>query len=272
MIKNSSSPLMQLRLAYLNFLARTWEKEPNECHKALENGGNLLPFFNEQDMGFTVQFPFLEFHVSRTKTENVNHIWTPEFNQYWSGALDYISIPLPQKPEGITPDQLATALTQYYWIFTTPFGPVFNSSGFCNHSSDPHQYESDLDFYFADPSEDLLFFGGVVLRALSMCWDNEEFFDRLVKISNPENEGEENISGDATPMLNAYLGWTNKYNTQIRFTKSDVFEYDKNSKLGWTNVDKTTLGVWYAEPPVAQQPIALAAFNDEGPNYPLSSC
>ncbi|MCE2029020.1 BMA_0021/BMA_0022 family TOMM bacteriocin [Sessilibacter corallicola] len=260
---NTKNSMMQLRLAYLFCLTKSWENsdEGRMFRDHLTSGKDLFPFFQSKVPGFSVNWTHLEFSVTRSEQSNNHVLWNPELVQGWVGPMDHMELTLPAKPN-IEPNQLAHALAQYYLLFPTPFGPTQEIE-----EDDSDVMMEALPTDLGESPESILDFGGVILRAVSVGWSHPEFFEELIKASNE--------TGNATPILTKYLGWQNPFNFQLRFKISSDFTYtptDSPNKLGWKNIPTTKIGVWYPEPPTEAeiQPIALTAYNEDGPGYPMS--
>lgn len=250
------NPLMGFRLAHLRIIAKAWVDEAfrDKFTKpdAEGNGPDLLDVNNYTDYPDLYSM-IANLHMGNVEVQMVDYEkepteWNTQSSTGWVGSNDTFIINLPNNPKK---DQVE-ALTAYYQIFPTLFGVTVDSGTVVRG---PLPQDLGVD------SNPFLEFGGVTLRALALAWENKEFLKEL---------SDETLE-DATPVLSRWLGYNNPWNFKLKFQFGTGFKWDAKNKM-WTNPPKNVVKLHYPRKPKdsGSQPIALATYNESGPQYPFS--
>jgi ribosomally synthesized peptide (two-chain TOMM family) len=244
----AEDPLIQLRLAYLRAVARSWRDADFRAKlTSAEDVQGLL----QMECGLCVSWPCLDIRVRHS--DPVLR-WNPIQVGGWMGPDDEFEIALPSPPpvESHRPEALAA----YYQRFPTLLGTalmvaqkqpqamalvVAGSSGASGGSEVP-------------TSAVLLPFGAVILRAIALSWADAEVREALLRES------------DARPVLSRFFGYNSPFNFRVRFAAielaGDSFASLRNRIL--LNYPQVPAG------PKALWPVALTAYNDTGAAYPFT--
>lgn len=239
-------PFPGLRTAYLRAIARAW-RDPEYVDKLLraskEEKTGALGLL-EKDFNF--KFPFdVKFGIDDKHPPR----WDPLHTKGWIGYADDFLIHLPKKPA--SPDQRASALARYYQEYPTLLGRARGT------------------MRAAEPPDDFGEFGGITMRALALVWSSDKFAKALYQAS------------DARAVIQDYFDYIVPWNFRLRFK-----EYAGGSDDHWLNEERGN--EYWAKFPISEitvhlprrpdapgpdvdiEPVALAAYNDTGPQYPFT--
>jgi len=271
-------PLLQFRLAYLRFLARTWRDfdfKKKIFHS--ENDGLITDCIQPtlyKYFACPTQWPNLKVQIFESNKLKQMVRWSEKNAVGWIGPNDKFEIILPKCPTQT--NYMADALAAYYQIFPTILGPACTyppaeSQPLVANSVEP----SAMGIPGGGPGS-FLAFGSVILRAVMLSWKNSEFCGELTDTE------------DAVPILAKWFGFNMPFNFSIKF-KSDLssdFEgyYDnKNDKWIWKTWKEERDGTrspikWnhvilnYPTCPGDEdvRPAALVSYNNTGPAYPFT--
>lgn len=240
-------PFSGLRAAYLRAIARAW-RDPEYAAKLYraskqERTGALAVL--EKDFNF--KFPFeVKFAIDDVHPPR----WDPVRTRGWIGYADDFLIHLPKPPE--QPEQRASALARYYQEFPTLLGRARG------------------DQRAAEAPDEFGEFGGITLRALALAWNSDTFAAELYK------------THDARALVQDYFDYIVPWNFKLRFREhttgsDDHWTSDERSDAYWAKFPLSEITVHLPRRPdspgpndVQIEPIALAAYNDTGPQYPFT--
>ena len=263
------NPLMDFRLAYLRAIAKAWndpdfEKELIHTNDILNTSKeSISSLFGNVKLGY-VCVNIFDDDKKPTRWEHG-----------WIGNNDYFIINLPLKPENQT--QQAVALASYYQLFPSLFGC---QSGITNMEIQPSMNSQNSEMFqvrsgpvitdLGVSPEPFLDFGGVILRAISHAWKQDDF---LRELTDPGLD-------DASHVLSKYLGFNNPWNFNLQFK---YYEYEQifvwnEMECQWKNVPKNVIKLHYPRRPSdangngkpEMYPIALTSYNETGPAYPFT--
>jgi ribosomally synthesized peptide (two-chain TOMM family) len=259
----SVEPLLDLRLAYLRAIAKSWQD--TAYRDALVAAPDAQPML--QEMGMRAYWPNLRFKINDDPLPANQTRWDPVQTSGWIGLDDAFEIALPQAPTD--PGQRAMALAAYYQNFPDVMGPLSSAPASSTATGAP-VLEGALPTGLGIPGggpDSLLAFGGLVLRAIALAWHDATFHQQLV-----------NTEPDASPVLSQWLGYNNPFNFQVRFIPTPSFTW--NAATGrWNGLSgeakSRVANVIVLNYPVAPaeegiRPIALTSYNNTGPAYPFT--
>jgi len=241
-------PLIQLRLAYLRAVARSWRDA--EFRQQLTTAADVQALLQEQ-CGLGVDWPNL---AIRVRDSNPALRWNPLQVGGWMGPDDEFEIALPGAPQNEA--ERPEALTAYYQRFPTllgvavsvmPRGKLLATASGSGGGEVP-------------TSAVLLPFGAVILRAIALSWADASFREALLAAS------------DARPVLSQYFGYNSPFNFRVRFHASEPPLY-RNGAWEFAWLQNRILLNYPQVPPLQDQalwPVALTAYNDTGPAYPFT--
>ncbi len=255
---NSEAPFPQLRAAYLRAIARSWQ-DPTYEKKLLEAAARPRGALDllEEDFGF--RFPFaVRFEVDVQKRP----IWKPLTSRGWVGYEDEFTVYLPQRPREVA--DRAAMLARYLQEFPTLLGnPMANPSAAAGAATD---VEAATGLLGADAEVPSSFaeFGVITGRLLALAWTDPAFAERLFDGS------------DARGLIQDVMDYMVPWNFQLRFRL--VNEPVSGDEDYWKRFPRNRIRVHLPKPPQAHgeladvelQPIALAAYNDTGDQYPFT--
>ena len=263
----SVEPLLDLRLAYLWAVAKSWED--SAYRNQLLAATDIQPML--QQLGMKANWPNLRFQIVNDPVPANQTRFDPVQTGGWIGRDDAFEIALPEAPSD--PAQAAIALAAYYQAFPDVMGPMAppttppTTSGAVVEGALP----TGLGIPGGGP-DSLLAFGGVILRAVALAWHDAKFREQLLT-----------TVPDATSVLSQWLLYNSPFNFQIRFKANPAFTW--NAAAGqWNGVSSsvgssTKAGVVknaiILNYPVAPsdpgiRPIALTSYNNTGPAYPFT--
>jgi ribosomally synthesized peptide (two-chain TOMM family) len=257
----SVEPLLDLRLAYLRAVAKSWED--SAYREQMLASPDIQPMLRQ--LGMKANWPNLRFQIVNDKLPANQTRWDPVQTGGWIGLDDAFEIALPQAPKD--PAQAAMALAAYYQIFPDVMGPLA-----------PAEAESGGGLKGAMPTglgipgggpDSLLAFGGVILRAVALGWHDPAFLEQLLK-----------TQPDATSVLSQWFGYNCPFNFQIRFVRAPEFTWDAD-KGQWNGLasdgtapapvkNAIVLNYPIAPDDTGLRPIALTSYNNTGPAYPFT--
>lgn len=261
MNSSSEAPFPQLRAAYLRAIARSWQDPAYEKKlvDAVDLPRGALDLL-EQDFGF--HFPFaVRFDIDVQKRPR----WEPTTTRGWVGYEDEFTIHLPQSPAKVA--DRAAILARYLQEFPTLLGnPTRNSGAGAGDAGGPSEVNaaSGLSCAGAEVPSSFAEFGVITGRVLALAWTDEAFAERLFDAS------------DARVLIQDVLDYMVPWNFQLRFRL--VEEPARDDDAYWKNFPRNRILVHLPKLPhtpcdvddVALQPIALAAYNDTGDQYPFT--
>ncbi|XXY45219.1 BMA_0021/BMA_0022 family TOMM bacteriocin [Sorangium sp. So ce269] len=233
-MSGESAPFPRLRAAYLRAIARAWRDEEflNElvACSAGHEPRGALPLL-EKSYNFT--FPYnVRFAIATTPRPR----WRPNEVLGWFGVGDEFHIYLPERPEQLRQQipGLADALGLYCEMFPSLLGAATDGKG--------------------QAPDDFANFGVTTSRILAMTWANQEFAKELF------------ASKDARDLVQKSLSIIIPWNFRLRFSPKTWNDFE--SRLPPYN----EITVYIPAPPREESdwPIALAAYNDTGPQYPFT--
>ncbi|MGK3989563.1 BMA_0021/BMA_0022 family TOMM bacteriocin [Sorangium sp. So ce136] len=249
---SSAAPFPRLRTAYLRAIARAW-RDPGFLeqlvHKSKKHHYGVLPLLEEQ---YKFKFPFnIKFAIS----ENPRPQWRPNEMLGWLADGDEINITLPGPPALREPrdhdEPLTTradAIALYCQWFPSMLGPPRDGT--------------------SQPPDDFAEFGVITARLLAMTWYDENFKEQLFG------------SEDARRLVQAAMGIIVQWNFKLKFSYLDWEEFwkdipyqgqlDGQAAKSIPARVKITVNIPQNPPDDAIWPIALAAYNDTGPQYPFT--
>lgn len=259
----SVEPLLDLRLAYLRAIAKSWQD--SQYRDAMLAAPDIQPML--QQLGMKAYWPNLRFRIVNDKLPANQTHWDPVQTSGWIGRDDAFEIALPQAPSD--PGQAAMALAAYYQSFPDVMGPLGTVSTSTGTSGDP-VIEGALPTGLGIPGggpDSLLAFGGLVLRAVALAWHDSAFRKQLVE-----------TTPDASSVLSQWLGYNNPFNFQVRFIPTPQFTWDAiNGRWNGVASDSASrvtnvIVLNYPNPPADEsiRPIALTSYNNTGPAYPFT--
>lgn len=287
-----TNDIMAFRTAYLRLVARTW-MDPSYAKRVVDySPAELIKRFEDQ-YDFKWPWPALDFRLAAGGAE-----WRPQRTGGWRGK-DFsgeliVKLPLnkgcirSENPE----KHFALALADFYALRSSVFGCKVQSgpavqperSTAVEHDIGTH-IGMAMPIHLGVGEERFLEFSAVLLRALALAWDDEEFKDHLL------------LPTSCLPALAGWLGYNSPWNIRI-VVKND---YD----AVWKEPTPERLNGWLAEPTAQEssgnqggttlsknllilelpqcpyegdaaddvamlRPIALAAYNVTGPAYPFT--
>jgi ribosomally synthesized peptide (two-chain TOMM family) len=241
-------PLIQLRLAYLRAVARSWRDA--EFRQQLTTAADVQTLL-QQHCGLCVDWPNL---AIRVRDSNPPLRWNPLQVGGWMGPDDEFEIALPGAPQNEA--ERTEALTAYYQRFPTLMGVAVSVT--------PHAkfLAASAGSGGADvpTSAVLLPFGAVILRAIALSWANPSFRDELLAAS------------DARTVLSQYFGYNSPFNFRVRFHACEAPSCRNGAwEFAWL---QNRIVLNYPQVPPLQDkalwPVALTAYNDTGPAYPFT--
>ncbi|AUX45215.1 uncharacterized protein SOCE26_066960 [Sorangium cellulosum] len=244
----SAAPFPRLRTAYLRAIARAW-RDPSFLEqlvrKSKDDPYGVLPFLEKE---YRFRFPF---NVKFAISDDPRPQWRPNEMLGWLADGDEIDITLPGPPAlrkvRVHDDSLTTladAIALYCQWFPSMLGPPRDG--------------------VSQPPDDFAEFGVLTARLLAMMWGDEKFKEQLL--------GER----DARRLVQAAMGVIVHWNFNLKFSYLDWDEF-------WNDIDyqgqpegtiparvKITVNIPQNPPDDAVWPVALAAYNDTGPQYPFT--
>jgi ribosomally synthesized peptide (two-chain TOMM family) len=261
----NNGPLLDFRLAYLRAIARSWHDTAYREELLMQR--DIQPMLN-RDFGLKSVWPLLDVAIHRIDDPGQRTVWKSHLTGGWTGLNDAFGIVMPQRPAA----NASEALAAYYQFFPDFMGPVGVFAEQQAHSPVPSSAVTGLSALdevgsLGGGPESMLAFGGVVLRAIAMAWESEEF---LRELTRPDQS-------DATPVLSQWLGYNNPYNFFVRFAVNPDFVWDvERGAWNLKNADGSTIKnsvvLNYPVAPAAEAswPIALTSYNHTGSAYPFT--
>jgi ribosomally synthesized peptide (two-chain TOMM family) len=235
MSASHEAPFPQLRSAYLRAVARAWRDE-TYFRKLLEtsrtDARGALPML-ERDFNFT--FPFdVKFAINDT----LRPVWRPIGSGGWFGFADRFDIALPAQPRD--PADGAAVLARYCAEFPSLLGKA-----------------TEADPYSAAPP-DFAEFGVMTSRLIALTWVEPAFAATLF------------AAPDGRALVQDALDFVVTWNFTIKFTPAPGDSSDTDDY--WRTFPRSAITVHLPENPgrVEVEPVALAAYNDTGGQYPFT--
>ena len=158
--------------------------------------------------------------------------WNPNAPSQWLGLQDKFTVWLPDKPESI--QDHAEILAHYLQEFPSMLGSASVS---------------------APP--DFAAFGVITGRLIALAWTNSVFFDSLV---NPE-------SADTVAVIQISMDYIFPWNSRMEFKRRPQMD-----SSNWRSFPRTRVTLYIPRAPQEAEvhPVALAAYNGTGDQYPFS--
>lgn len=235
MSANHEAPFPQLRTAYLRAIARAWRDDAYfrrllEASKVESRGA--LPML-ERDFHF--RFPF---DVRFAIDDQHRPRYRPVASGGWFGFADRFDVFLPAPPTD--PADAAAVLARYCAEFPSLLGKA-----------------TDADPFVAAPP-DFAEFGVITSRLVALVWS-----DASVASAIYEADDGRAIVQDA---LDCVIPW----NFTIKFAQAPGNSADTDEY--WRTFPRSGITVHLPErpPELGLEPIALAAYNDTGGQYPFT--
>ena len=99
------------------------------------------------------------------------------------------------------------------------------------------------------------------MSAMAKAWDNEAFGKLL-------------LGDDPTAALASIRGYSAPWALRLLVKNDETARWDESSKEGWSALSKheLRLNLPAAPAPVADQSVALAAYNSTGAEFPFTCC
>lgn len=264
----SVEPLLDLRLAYLRAVAKSWED--NAYRDQLLAAQDIQPML--QQLGMKANWPNLRFQIVNDPVPANQTRFDPVQTGGWIGRDDAFEIALPQAPSD--PGQAAIALAAYYQAFPDVMGPMSPPPAptTLGDGMVAAALPTDLGIPGGGP-DSLLAFGGLILRAVALAWHDAKFRDQLIS-----------TVPDATPVLSQWLLYNCPFNFQIRFKATPGFTWNaaagqwngvassvgSSTKPGGIVKNAIILNYPIAPKDQGMRPIALTSYNNTGPAYPFT--
>ncbi|WP_437715164.1 BMA_0021/BMA_0022 family TOMM bacteriocin [Sorangium sp. So ce448] len=235
----SAAPFPHLRAAYLRAIAHAWRD--SDFLKLLvkeskENPQGVLPLFEKE---YNIKFPYnVKFAIADVPNRPE---WRPVGTTGWFGVADEFHITLPGPPPPAEPG--------------APSGPADAIALYCEWF--PSMLGKATDGVSEAP-DDFAEFGVITARILALTWFDQAFARKLYDAE------------DARPLVQASMGVVVRWNFRLKFCYLDWEQFWAPSPL--LMPPRTTITVYVPKhpPDEAAWPIALAAYNDTGPQYPFT--
>ncbi|MCU0682734.1 MAG: BMA_0021/BMA_0022 family TOMM bacteriocin [Polyangiaceae bacterium] len=235
MSASHEAPFPQLRSAYLRAIARAWRDE-TYFRKLLETSRTddrgALPML-ERDFNFT--FPF---DVKFAINDVLRPVWRPIGSGGWFGFADRFDIALPARPRD--PADGAAVLARYCAEFPSLLGKATKADPYSTAPPD-----------FAE-------FGVITSRLIALTWYEPAFAAALF------------AAPDGRALVQDALDFVVSWNFTIKFTPAPGESSDTDGY--WCAFPRSAITVHLPENPgrVEVEPVALAAYNDTGGQYPFT--
>jgi len=260
-MSNTTNALLDFRVAYLRAVAHSWQD--SEYKKNMLKAENLLDFLESSklpNLFYCNPWPLLTIQISESQTLD----WQPLLRQGWIGPNDYIEFTLPDRPS-VTDDELAEALTAYYFWFPSILGRQSTSHDPLSIREDARRNGSGQDYDIGIGGTTFENMAAFMLNVVELSWSNDVFKDELLAADD-----------DASGILSKYFGVNNPLNFNMKFRKDNdgVFKYIAKEQKWIVDEDKqpVVVHIWYPQKPeeTAQRSMAIAAYNTNGAEYPFS--
>ncbi|WP_299006388.1 BMA_0021/BMA_0022 family TOMM bacteriocin [uncultured Shewanella sp.] len=276
-----SNTILSFKTAYLSAVAKAWTAPESDFSKNFYKEGetNILTFLEEHS-GTPKQFinPWKNLIINFLKDDGHDLHWDPIKTGRWVGDDDRLTIYFPDDP---SIDHRVEALAKYNLMFPTFMGRIkSNFEMLFNAESQQVIIDSLNEKHIPIPSIltmgvadfDLLDFSAVVLRAISLYWEDGNFKASIIN--------EKGDFSDKTPILSKWFGYNNPWNFSLNFKNNKRFDL-KNGCDCDSQYPANIISLGKPKKPhllngkqsdKAILPIALAAYNDDGNSYPFTCC
>ncbi len=262
--------LMDFRISYLKAISLAWNDD--EFKNKLLESDNVLDLFSsrgERDRFNSYQNPFSNLIVTVSDSHEVK--WDDSLINNWFGPNDYIDIYLPEKPQNDSDS--AEALAQFYYLFPDIMGPIKkNGSSLDNSQGSSVLSRGSQSSQLGISGDKFTDFGALMLKVISLSWENNKFLDELYSASGPE-DAKDNQRFDSSPVLSKYFAYNNPWNFNLRFRSAENFKFEEvNGLKQWVNIPSNHINLWFPSAPKSEKirPIALASYNSNGAAYPFT--
>lgn len=258
--------VLNYRIAYMKAISLSWKDK--EFKKSFLGSENVLDFLSSnENKGLFNDYKNPWDLLKITVSDNYSMQWRPEETSGWVGENDYIEIFLPEMP--IDDSLAAEALVQYYYLFPSFLGPFKEQENLLNNGNIPAGSVSAK----MGLGDDILDFGSLMLRVISLAWQNPEFLDELITSSGDGSLLSKDCKSDASQVLGKYFAYTNPWNFNLRFRSCPEFKYQlEDGKLKWSGIPKNHIHLWFPNSPdkVSSEPTALTSYHNNGAAYPFT--
>lgn len=241
-MSENQAPFPRLRAAYLRSIAEVWNDPKFLDVLVAESNNNprgVLPLFQER---YGLEFPFdVAFKISDKKRP----LYRPIGTTGWFGFGDEFELYLPGLPQN--PEQGAAVLARYCTEFPSLLG-----KGMIPGIAAPTDFAN---------------FGIITCRILALAWHNKHFHTALYR------------AHDARQLIEDTMNFIVPWNFSIKFYEapgpsSDTDEY-------WARFPHSIITVHMPKKPdpesthanevdLTVEPVALAAYNGTGSQYPFT--
>lgn len=239
---HNEAPFPRLRAAYLRAIAEAW-RDPHFVdvlvRESESNPRGVLAFLEKR---YNFSFPFdVAFKISDKKRPQYRPIDT---NGWW-GFGDEFVLYLPKRPKDLV--EGASVLGRYCAEFPSLLGAGSGAG-----------VEAPADFAN---------FGVVTARLLALTWHNESFSESLFG------------TNDARQLIQDTMNWIVPWNFLIKFFQAPGDTNDSDEY--WNAFPRSVITVHLPHKPIHQmdnrgnpdytmEPLALAAYNGTGAQYPFT--
>lgn len=229
---SAQAPFPALRAGYLRAVARAWNDDTYLRELLAASATEPRGALHKLERDFNFNFPY---NVKFVISDNPRPIWHPVGTSGWYGFLDQFTIWLPNRPA--RSEDRTAVLARYSAEFPSMLGK---------------------GLYAATVPEDFAEFGVVTSRLIALAWSDQRFADNLYKHRN-----------DAARTIQDAMDYMVPWNFLLKFNpvpgeSSDTDEY-------WNKFPPTEILVHMPQrPDLEVQPIALAAYNNTGGQYPFT--
>lgn len=243
MAESNHAPFPHLRAAYLRAIAECWQNPAFLAEltaRSEDSPRGVLPFLEQR---YNFRFPF---DVSFKISDKRRPIYRPVGTTGWFGFGDEFQVYLPGPPQDLKREG-AAVLARYCAEFPSLLGAGIGSG-----------VEAPTDFAN---------FGIVTCRVLAMTWHDPTFSAALFQ------------AADARQLIQDSMNWIVPWNFFIKFQQVEGSSSDSNQY--WQNFPRSIITVHMPQPPNAEsircgevegsvEPVALAAYNGTGAQYPFT--
>ncbi|HEU4410483.1 MAG TPA: BMA_0021/BMA_0022 family TOMM bacteriocin [Polyangiaceae bacterium] len=235
MSANHEAPFPQLRTAYLRAIARAWRDDA--YFRRLLEASRVEPrgALTMLERDFNFRFPFdVKFAIDDRERPR----FRPILSGGWYGFADRFDVALPARPAD--PADAAAVLARYCAEFPSLLGKAIEADPFVSAPPD-----------FAE-------FGVITARLVALVW------------ADPAVAGALYAADDGRAIVQDALDVVIPWNFTVKFVEAPGPSSDRDDY--WNTFPRSAITVHLPErpAPVEIEPIALAAYNDTGGQYPFT--
>ena len=260
---NSNAPFPGLRYAYLRAIARAWN-DSQFLDELVAAGDDGLQFLEEL-YNFKFRYDVI-FRMSADAKRRPN--WDPNVYSGWWGSGDLFKMSLPGKPKrDVQQSQYADILTRYLAEFPTMLGKRILDLGVSAADETPKRFVPGAPPSFAE-------FGIVTGRIIAATWRNRAYGELCFNASPAQT----------VQVINNSMDYTYPWNFAMKFEQHDPApspDDEAEFEEYWATFPRTKIVVHIPYPPTTEQdgkrvphpavqPVALAAYNGTGVQYPFT--